>query len=687
MKRYTEKHNKNKPCNKMTQRTVQATTYPLLLAIAIFSFYLFCLPQVPTLEDDGLFILSLYYNGVSHPPGYPLHSLLGHLFLQLPLGTPAEKAHALSALFTALSSILIYLITCKITAHFSLQKLTAYIAAIAFPLSNAVWSQSIITEVYTLNVLLFLAVLYCTLNINAAIEHSLPGRQQQLKLNFFYIGLLSGLALANHWPLFILASAGIIFIHLQHFKVVVKYWHYILFGVASGLTLYLWLYINSNSDTFIKFYGSLENWHELWAYISRQHFNQIVDFSPTATLSDKANFFLFTLKQLISQWGLLNSLFVPLGIAAIFKLPRNQQKDTLAILISYLSCSILLVFILGYDFNPQNRTDITPFLVAAHSLGAIFFAIGVSRLLVKVQCLSDKNYTAILLFLVLGQALAANTFVNYRANYNWSTIYAKQVLDSLKPDSTLFVSGDISTGVIGYWHFIMQYRPDITVIHDEGLVFGTRLFDPRKQNKAKKKKIILDYMRAAENPVYFIENKYNFGVKNHWLIYEYDKNLRDGEEILVPLNPDKDQYLRYIFSDKTFKDNWTQTHKVYLQIRALGHLLVKLSSEQDIIARQQIINDISKASHSLQGLTVTLILASKLQNIHLFSTTEQLINRGWQLYAQTENKEHKAGFLNLLAYLAAQAGDEKQSLALYRQSAEVWPHNKNPAMQKIFTDK
>ena len=55
------------------------------------------------MEDDGLFILSSYFLGIEHPPGYPLFTLIGHLFTYLPFGSVAYRVHLASALFGALS--------------------------------------------------------------------------------------------------------------------------------------------------------------------------------------------------------------------------------------------------------------------------------------------------------------------------------------------------------------------------------------------------------------------------------------------------------------------------------------------------------------------------------------------------------------------------------------------------------
>ena len=50
------------------------------------------------LEDSGLFISVAHEPGIAHPPGYPLYIMLAHLFTWIPLGSIAERVHALSAI-------------------------------------------------------------------------------------------------------------------------------------------------------------------------------------------------------------------------------------------------------------------------------------------------------------------------------------------------------------------------------------------------------------------------------------------------------------------------------------------------------------------------------------------------------------------------------------------------------------
>jgi len=82
----------------------------LVVFVALFSLYAYSAPRTVTLEDDGLFIMSSYFLGVDHPPGYPLMTVLGKLFTLLPVGSIAFRVHLLSAFFGGLTCVALWLV-------------------------------------------------------------------------------------------------------------------------------------------------------------------------------------------------------------------------------------------------------------------------------------------------------------------------------------------------------------------------------------------------------------------------------------------------------------------------------------------------------------------------------------------------------------------------------------------------
>ena len=136
-------------------RTGLCLTDSLALAAAVLgplAVYVLTLSHTVAFEDDGLFLMAGAHLGIAHPPGYPIYTLILHLFMQLPFGTPAFLGHLSSAFLGALACGGVYLCARLLGAA----ALPALAAAWLFGASEHVWSQSIIAEVYALNSLLFL---------------------------------------------------------------------------------------------------------------------------------------------------------------------------------------------------------------------------------------------------------------------------------------------------------------------------------------------------------------------------------------------------------------------------------------------------------------------------------------------------------------------------------------------------
>src|SRR5262249_56008529 len=67
------------------------------LGAAFFVIYLLLAPAVPGDKDSGEFTLVLATNGVAHPTGYPLFTILGHGFVRIAHALGASWAYAANA--------------------------------------------------------------------------------------------------------------------------------------------------------------------------------------------------------------------------------------------------------------------------------------------------------------------------------------------------------------------------------------------------------------------------------------------------------------------------------------------------------------------------------------------------------------------------------------------------------------
>src|SRR5262245_43165368 len=97
-------------------------------------------------EDTPKFQFLGYVLGTAHPPGYPLYSLLSHLFVQLPIGTIAYRANLFSAVTAALACALVYVIARQIGAR----RWAACGAGLGLATGASFWSSAVFAEVYGL---------------------------------------------------------------------------------------------------------------------------------------------------------------------------------------------------------------------------------------------------------------------------------------------------------------------------------------------------------------------------------------------------------------------------------------------------------------------------------------------------------------------------------------------------------
>ncbi len=111
-----------------------------------FVVYLIALQPVVGRADTFEFQVTLPVLGLAHPTGYPLYTMLGFLFSQLPIGSIALRINLLSAIYGAIACMLLYY---TLRRYLKLGGIISLIAVLQFAFCPVVFSQSVIAEVYT----------------------------------------------------------------------------------------------------------------------------------------------------------------------------------------------------------------------------------------------------------------------------------------------------------------------------------------------------------------------------------------------------------------------------------------------------------------------------------------------------------------------------------------------------------
>jgi hypothetical protein len=245
-----------------------------LFAVAFLaSLVLYVSTMAPTVtsEDSGELITAAYTLGIAHPPGYPLWCILGKLFTFIPLGSVAWRVNLLSAVLGAVSVGLLALVTDRFARHGRL----ALTAALLFAVGRDFWSQCVIAEVYTLNVLFIVLLLWLLLRFEDA-----------LKLRWLYLAVFRvGLGLTAHSTMGPLAVLFLAWLFLRHLYLFLRPLLLVnlLAAFLLGLSVILYLPIRSATDPVMD-WGKPESLSAMLDHFLRRQYQAAEEPAPRTVL-------------------------------------------------------------------------------------------------------------------------------------------------------------------------------------------------------------------------------------------------------------------------------------------------------------------------------------------------------------------------------------------------------------------
>jgi 4-amino-4-deoxy-L-arabinose transferase-like glycosyltransferase len=492
----------------------------LVVIALVLAAYLWSMPRTVVFEDDGLFILAAYFNGISHPPGYPVYTLLGHLATWLPLGSVAARVHALSALFGALSCLCLWWLV-----HTWLRdRVYAMLAALVCGFSATFWSQAIIAEVYTLNAFLFFLI--CILVVRWQERAGQPGSERLL----CWAGFVYGIGLSNHWPLLVLSSPMLLALAWPQWRRLFRNFHKPLFFCVIGLLPYLWMVIRSRMNPEISFLGPIDSLSEFWYCVSRQIYSE-VDHNIDAGFVDKLWFCLFSLQETARQFGYGFSVLIVAGFLAQWK--YLDKRTGIALVAGYLGSTLVLALLLGFEYDLEHKNLFKVYPLIAFSIAAIWFVIGLKWLLETViarylTVTGTPVIKSLIVMMVVISVAIINLPGNYRAEDTLAYYYARILLQSLDRDAVFFTFVDSDVAPVAYLNKIEKLRSDVTLMNVNGFVFSNRLFKPSAA-QAHKHEQLSQFLKNENRPVYYIRGiPALYGRNDFGLYYQVNKELDES---------------------------------------------------------------------------------------------------------------------------------------------------------------
>lgn len=506
----------------------------ILVALMTLVMYLLSMPQSITLEDAGLFQMVCTQGGLSHPPGYPLFTLI----CQNLLPTDHISGGNLLSVFFAVATLLVFYALC--TTWFTPG--IAATCALLYGLSTTFWHQAIIIEVYTLAAFLF----YLDWLLIQRFVQSGDWRY------WFTACLVFGLGLSNHWPLMLLGVPALFAVTwpqlkhqpLEFFRAKQFIPAVLLF--AMGLLPYATLFMAKQSDFGV--FGPVTSFGDFVDYVLRSYYND--DHAGTG-LQDKIGFIGWLLPEAARQYGVV-VLF--LALAGLTLIIRDRNSLLAPTLLSLLGATVVLVLLLGFTFDAHGQSVFRPYPIIAWGSLAVW----VGYLLQAIsEKLKDKALKAGIPIAVVLVVALTNYPAADRRQEAWVEDYFVGLLSALPPDAVLFTDGDLLSFPLGYLHYVEDLRPDITLLNWSSLTYPNRL-TPATSSRQTKEAAIIKYVGETRKPIFVIEPRLAPLTRYGWF-----NEINRKDRIATIVSPAAEQMLDVVFAKYI---NGTIRHQLDLEL-------------------------------------------------------------------------------------------------------------------------
>lgn len=367
----------------------------------ILGFLVFFLPlglYIKTLAptyipiDSAEFTMCMYTWGVCHPPGFPLYVALGHFFLKLiPFGTIIWRANLFSAVFGALTALVVYLSFLKL----KVEHLTAFLLVILLSVSSTFWEFSLSADVFTFGTFLVALAFYLAF-------------WNRKYLAFFVLGLSAShfYLTAVLWPFFWWylegegarepeASKGAKVSNVSKVK------DLFVCGVIFGLGLFpqIMMFVRMQANPIVN-WGHVKNLGEFIDFVRRREFGSgFLISNPSLLYSPVKNFWQIVvyLRSLLFEFGLI----LPISTLLMFFLKtRENGRQFLFLFYSFLILVFVQLFLLSTidPVDPNNPFQLNKFYLYSFVLVILMVGMALEGLRHKFF---DENFYMLQVFIVI----------------------------------------------------------------------------------------------------------------------------------------------------------------------------------------------------------------------------------------------------------------------------------------------
>ena len=440
---------------------------PLILVCALSAIYLRTLAPGLTWANDGSdggdLIAAAATGGIAHPTGYPLYLLLARGFQFLPLGSLAFRTNLMSAVAAVLAALLIYQILAlpRLSSSRAPAWPSGLAAAFAFGLAPLVWSQAVVTEIYTLQACLLASILFL---------YARPSLNLDRKQLDCWRGFVLGLALSNQIITVLFLPVALLMGSLEDKSESValsepgRSWFgnlrfdgaalsrqlaFLGLGISPYLLIPLWAFADPPVN-----WGNAVTPARLWWLVSGGEYQSYyLQFNPPVVWERIQSF----AGLMIQQFGLPG---LALGLIGLILFGRRSRLYILTAWIALVSLAFAVLY---------GSKDSYVYLIPVLMSFAVWVGMGLAGLAASLGSRLPVWGLALGL-IVIGYFVIRP--VTYLAEVDASTdrraeSFGKEVLSGAPENAIIFAGGDRAVFALWYFHFALGQRPDLAVLAED----------------------------------------------------------------------------------------------------------------------------------------------------------------------------------------------------------------------------
>jgi len=405
---------------------------------------------------------------IGHPTGYPLFTMIGHIFAFIPIGDGIYRLNLMSAVMGAVAVcefyfLMIFLFTVYVFPKDFIKKfideqenknfknlsiyLIAFISSLCLAFSVTFWNICNGIEVYSLHILFLITVNFlffkaCDITVRNSVN------KERYWLLFAFV---LGLSFTNHLTTIFLAPSTLFLYFAVNGFNKLSFQRILIMAIPFAVALTLYIYLPVRADNPVLSWGYPDNLVNMYRHISAKQFN-VWMFSSTEVMKKQLEHFIEFYPKEFFYFPLIIAV---IGLFSIFRFNKKFFYFTI----------VLFIFNIFYASN-YDIHDIESYYISVFIVNAVWIGFGIFYIINKIKF---NKLTLSVLALLIPLVIVMKNYKECDESRNYYPYEFMQNIFKSARQNSIIISSQWDFWLASAWYFqyIHNVRPDIWVIDKE----------------------------------------------------------------------------------------------------------------------------------------------------------------------------------------------------------------------------